>query len=1203
MAHQQQQQQQPSEGPVFDYRLPSYDPSFIFAQRTLRKLQCMLKEGLIDSGGRVTTQHDGSVYRHHSGTHQRRHQPRDILHFPLTLDAQVVPNKRQQPSFAPNPYSQPVPGSVRINRFLQKMEKELRKEMDNTYTYAQRRRSPPATHRKRNGCTLVTDTHTSPFTTTDPSVAPCDHTGIGSTFLTQMMGAHYDSCPNTPYRGHQRRAPRGHSQATRPRSACNRPPYTRADSVPPSRARRTANRRSKSVENTPLALGDDPHASFFRSLRGARSPDGSVRMDFSMLRIRKTPNPNPILTCVSEWLRDTGRRRVFVIERANGALYRPTAADESDSGERLLRPNGVEEAVRSTLLSMHWLEAPPSQYQSPFFDLKWSIRDDQSEYNRLIDGQCFNHFRGNRELTTKGGLTRTLLRYSSEALVNTDTFFPTSYDLGNAIDRQDFLHCFRVSAAYGVLKRHLSIRALLIRTCGSVEDTYAHYARLDRPKTHTNGSSGQQHQQEWPCVYYCNRRLLQLAYKIVEQFAAEVDPNELRESADVFLTDTEWMALLHYAQCLQDDLYREESPYAQPPFVRYIRERGVPDADWGPPTHAFDVSVERLMDDLAERWPQMGLHGSMCTIWILKPSSCSKASGVQCLSDHAEICKAGSQLSNRIIQKYIERPLLVASGRKFDVRQWVLVSSISPLTIYMHTQPYLRLCNLPFDLGDLKNRQKHISNWEVNRGGSYVCEGAVKPLSALIDELPKGAWEGRLLPQIRYIILHTILAATHSLTGREKSFELYGFDILIDEDLHPWLLEVNLSPACSPRTAWLKEMCTHMARGMIDIALHGRCEGGSPWQLILDEDPTDEWEQPKMCVPGSDETYTHKIDKETSSADDKSTCTSPPMSIVPYADEPLKVTGRRIDIEVERRFDTRVTRHTAAIVIQRHVIPYLQRIRIDHFIKMPAIVRIQKAIRRYIARRRMACLRLNSLLSMLQPLGRQYILRKRFQRQQQQQPPSVPVPPPPPPPSPLVVMNRAAIRIQSHYRGHLTRRRSKQTREAIARRRETPDPPVAPSLSLSPPTSPRPHTHHAHARPSPAVSPRVRTAYSYKRVPRPSRYRVPMSIALESDHSSVSPERSPERKRRPSRVRMCLESDSSRDVSRQPSPLLLRQSNAYPVSICNSPVALSPVRNSPKSVRRRSIVGWPYLEGLEEKDWKPIVLRAHQGRVYVSPRK
>merc|ERR1719331_881213 len=87
-------------------------------------------------------------------------------------------------------------------------------------------------------------------------------------------------------------------------------------------------------------------------------------------------------------------------------------------------------------------------------------------------------------------------------------------------------------------------------------------------------------------------------------------------------------------------------------------------------------------------------------------------------------------MTNRIVQKYVERPRLLFSGRKFDIRQWVLVRSFDPLEAYMFSDCYLRLCNEPFDLGDLSNRQRHISNWTVNKHGKHVQEGAVASLEA-----------------------------------------------------------------------------------------------------------------------------------------------------------------------------------------------------------------------------------------------------------------------------------------------------------------------------------------------------------------------------------------------------------------------------------------------------------------------------------------
>ena len=35
--------------------------------------------------------------------------------------------------------------------------------------------------------------------------------------------------------------------------------------------------------------------------------------------------------------------------------------------------------------------------------------------------------------------------------------------------------------------------------------------------------------------------------------------------------------------------------------------------------------------------------------------------------------------------------------------------------------------------------------------------------------------------------------------NKANSFELFGFDFVIDEDLKCWLIEANMSPACATR--------------------------------------------------------------------------------------------------------------------------------------------------------------------------------------------------------------------------------------------------------------------------------------------------------------------------------------------------------------------------------------------------------------------
>ena len=55
-----------------------------------------------------------------------------------------------------------------------------------------------------------------------------------------------------------------------------------------------------------------------------------------------------------------------------------------------------------------------------------------------------------------------------------------------------------------------------------------------------------------------------------------------------------------------------------------------------------------------------------------------------------------------------------------------------------------------------------------------------------------------------------------------RCFELYGYDILIDCNFKPWLLEVNASPSLLTTTKKDKLMKTKMYSELIDVVVHDK---------------------------------------------------------------------------------------------------------------------------------------------------------------------------------------------------------------------------------------------------------------------------------------------------------------------------------------------------------------------------------------------
>ncbi|CAH2292857.1 tubulin polyglutamylase TTLL5 [Pelobates cultripes] len=196
--------------------------------------------------------------------------------------------------------------------------------------------------------------------------------------------------------------------------------------------------------------------------------------------------------------------------------------------------------------------------------------------------------------------------------------------------------------------------------------------------------------------------------------------------------------------------------------------------------------------------------------WISKPVSACQGRGIQIINSFSQI----NRTEKLLVSRYIKNPLLV-DGFKFDLRLFVLVTSYDPLIIYLYEEGLTRFATNKYKPTEenMKNIYMHLTNTSINKANAnYVRStnpevenhGSLWSMGALLRHLKeRGKDTAMLMSKIEELVIKTIISAEGSiasvfqgkLADRRKCFELYGFDVLLDETLKPWLLEVNLMPS------------------------------------------------------------------------------------------------------------------------------------------------------------------------------------------------------------------------------------------------------------------------------------------------------------------------------------------------------------------------------------------------------------------------
>ena len=163
------------------------------------------------------------------------------------------------------------------------------------------------------------------------------------------------------------------------------------------------------------------------------------------------------------------------------------------------------------------------------------------------------------------------------------------------------------------------------------------------------------------------------------------------------------------------------------------------------------------------------------------------------------ICK-----ENYVAQKYIHNPLLIG-GRKFDMRLYVLVLSFSPLVAYVYREGFARFSSKRYESkiksNSTENYFVHLTNHSVQKKddnyNASVCDlkWPLHKLRRHIRATFNACAEETCFKEIERMIKLSCDAVKSSMIRDERCFELYGYDVMLDEHLKPWLIEVNASPS------------------------------------------------------------------------------------------------------------------------------------------------------------------------------------------------------------------------------------------------------------------------------------------------------------------------------------------------------------------------------------------------------------------------
>ena len=211
--------------------------------------------------------------------------------------------------------------------------------------------------------------------------------------------------------------------------------------------------------------------------------------------------------------------------------------------------------------------------------------------------------------------------------------------------------------------------------------------------------------------------------------------------------------------------------------------------------------------------------------YIVKPDGGSLGYGIKIIDKDNDDFTNTKNLE--VAQEYVDSLLL--DDIKFDLRIYVLIASVKPLTIYVYRDGIARFCS---EKSGSESLYSQITNTAINKKNPSVDINSITQMvHDVFQKLEgKGIDTSLLWAKMDNAIILTVLSVLkfleegleknnidESSIGYSRCFQILGFDFIIDKDLNPLILEVNYRPSLSSDTNDENKLKIDMLRAALRI--------------------------------------------------------------------------------------------------------------------------------------------------------------------------------------------------------------------------------------------------------------------------------------------------------------------------------------------------------------------------------------------------